>query len=256
MGINQWRDETEWPLSRAVDTHLHLRADGALTHEPLENRLTRRAFSTSRLDALLLIAGQLTVSIDNALVYASLEHKVGERTEELAEANLRLEQLAITDALTGLPNRHGLSDVLEAEWLPGLRSREPIALAMIDIDHFKKYNDHYGHQCGDDCLRLVTRTIRTSIRITDLAARYGGEEFCIVMPATDTDSALLVVERVRQAVADLAVPHAGTDLGIVTISVGLTTAVPTAGLPNQLIKIADQALYEAKRDGRNRVATG
>ena len=221
----------------------------------LENRLTRRAFSMGRLDAVLLIAGQLTVSIDNALVYASLERKVAERTEELAEANQRLEQLAVTDPLTGLPNRRRLSDALETEWLRGLRSGQPIGLAMIDIDHFKKYNDHYGHQGGDECLRLVARIIQTSIRITDLAARYGGEEFCIVMPSTDTDGARLVAERVCKAVSDLTEPHAGTDTGIVTISVGLTAAVPTAGLPDQLIKIADQALYEAKRGGRNRVAT-
>jgi diguanylate cyclase (GGDEF)-like protein len=220
----------------------------------LENRLTRRAFSTGRLDAVLLIAGQLTVSIENALVYASLERKVAERTEELAEANLRLELLAITDPLTGLANRRQLSKVLEQEWLRGLRSGQPIGLAMIDIDRFKNYNDHYGHQGGDECLRLVARTIQSSARVTDLVSRYGGEEFCIVMPGTDAEAAWLVAERVRQAVADLCEPHTGSDTGSVTISVGLTSAVPAVGQPDQLIEAADQALYEAKRDGRNRVA--
>jgi len=220
----------------------------------LENRLARRAFSTDRLDAVLLIAGQLTVLIDNALVYASLERKVSERTEELAEANLRLELLAVTDPLTGLANRRRLSDVLEEEWLRGRRSGQPISLAMIDIDHFKKYNDHYGHQGGDECLRLVARTVQGIARATDLVARYGGEEFCVVMPGTDAEGARLLAERIRQAVADLCEPHTGSDTGIVTISVGLSTAVPADGPPDQLIKVADQALYEAKRDGRNRVA--
>ncbi|MDP9792968.1 diguanylate cyclase (GGDEF)-like protein [Catenuloplanes nepalensis] len=222
----------------------------------LENRLTRRAFSMGRLDAVLLIAGQLTVSIDNALVYASLERKVAERTEELAEANLRLELQAITDPLTGLPNRRRLSDVLESEWLRGRRSGRPLGLAMIDVDNFKRYNDHYGHHGGDECLRLVARTIAGAVRTTDLVARYGGEEFCVVMPDTGADDARLVAERVRRAVADLREPHAGSEPAIVTISVGLTAAVPAAGQPDELVKIADQALYKAKHDGRNRVAAG
>jgi diguanylate cyclase (GGDEF)-like protein len=223
----------------------------------LENRLTRRAFTTDRLDAVMLIAGQLTVSLDNALVYASLERKVAERTEELAEVNRRLEELSLTDPLTGLANRRRLTDVLESEWQRALRSGEPIGLAMIDIDFFKKYNDHYGHQGGDECLRLVARTVAGSVRVADLAARYGGEEFSIIMPGAGPDGALMVAERARQAVADLGEPHALTESGIVTISVGVTAVVPVAGArAEDLIKVADEVLYQAKRDGRNRVALG
>jgi diguanylate cyclase (GGDEF)-like protein len=147
--------------------------------------------------------------------------------------------------------------VLEAEWMRALRSGEPIGLAMIDIDNFKKYNDHYGHQGGDECLRLVARTLAGSVRGIDLVARYGGEEFSITMPGTSAASAYQVAERARQAVADLREPHELVDGGIVTISVGVTAIAPVTGvLPDSLIKVADEALYEAKRDGRNRVAVG
>jgi diguanylate cyclase (GGDEF)-like protein len=223
----------------------------------LENRLTRRAFSVGRLDAVLLIAGQLTVSLDNALVYASLERKVAERTEELAEANRRLELMTLTDPLTGLANRRRLTETLEAEWQRALRSGEPVGLAMVDIDNFKKYNDHYGHQGGDECLRRVAHALRGSIRTTDLVARYGGEEFCIVMPGAPAGGAMVVAERARRAVADLREPHALADSGIVTISLGVTSGAPVTGIqPDHLIKVADEVLYEAKRAGRNRVAAG
>ncbi|WP_157751489.1 diguanylate cyclase domain-containing protein [Actinoplanes derwentensis] len=221
----------------------------------LENRLARRAFTTARLNAVMMLAGQLTVSLDNAQLYASLERKVAERTEELAQANHRLELLTITDPLTELPNRRHLGDVLGHEWLRAVRPRTPVGLAMIDIDSFKKYNDHYGHQGGDRCLILVARTLRDNVRETDMVARYGGEEFCIVMPGADEENALAVAERVRQAVAALGEPHPEAGLGFVTISAGVASAVPRPGaLPDQLIKIADDALYEAKRAGRNRVA--
>jgi diguanylate cyclase (GGDEF)-like protein len=134
----------------------------------------------------MLIAGQLAVSLDNAQVYTSLEHKVAERTQQLAAANQRLEQLSVTDPLTGLANRRRLDEVLRAEWLRATRQAAPLALAMIDIDHFKLYNDHHGHTIGDRCLQRVATCLATGTRATDLPARYGGEEFAIVMPDTET----------------------------------------------------------------------
>ncbi|WP_045739919.1 diguanylate cyclase [Actinoplanes rectilineatus] len=242
--------------------HCSLLAVPVLNHgEPramllLENRLSRRAFSTGRLDAVRLIAGQLTVSLENARLYASLEQKVAERTEALNEANHRLELMTVTDPLTGLPNRRRLTTFLAEEWLRAQRSGAPIGVAMIDIDNFKKYNDHYGHQGGDDCLRLVAETLRASVRVTDLAARYGGEEFCLVMPGAGPANALLVATRACEAVAALHEPHAATDAGIVTISVGVTTGSPQSlASPEQLTKLADEALYEAKQAGRNRVVS-
>ncbi|SDT41849.1 diguanylate cyclase [Actinoplanes derwentensis] len=222
----------------------------------LENRLSRRAFS-GRLDAVDMIAGQLTVSLENAQVYASLERKVAERTEELNEAKNRLEVLTVTDPLTGLPNRRKLNAFLDETWQRSQRSGEPVGVAMIDIDNFKKYNDHFGHQGGDVCLRMVADALRTSVRATDLVARYGGEEFCIVMPGANDENALVVAERACESVALMGQPHPLADSGVVTISVGVVSGTPvTNGSPEQLTKLADEALYEAKNAGRNRVVAG
>jgi diguanylate cyclase (GGDEF)-like protein len=220
----------------------------------LENRLSSGAFTADRLDAVILIAGQLAVSLDNALVYASLERKVAERTEALAAANRRLEQLSVTDALTGLANRRCLEERTETEWRRALRSRTTLAAALVDIDHFKLYNDHYGHLAGDDCLRNVAEALRQSVRVTDLVARYGGEEFALILPDTDVDGAYVVAERARAAVAALEATHARAPSGIVTVSVGVAAVVPVDGVAiEQLVKAADTALYEAKRAGRNQV---
>ncbi|SDT20464.1 diguanylate cyclase [Actinoplanes derwentensis] len=221
----------------------------------LENSLARGAFTVSRLEAVQLIAGQLTVAIDNALLYASLERKVAERTEALEHANHQLEVLTVTDALTGLFNRRHLEDSLETEWRRRLRSGLPLAIAMLDVDHFKRYNDEYGHQAGDECLRRVAATIGANIRSTDIAARYGGEEFCIVMADTDLDAAVVAAERVRFTVAALDIEHSGSLSGRVTVSIGVAAEVPRPdALPEFLLKAADTALYDAKNGGRDRVA--
>jgi diguanylate cyclase (GGDEF)-like protein len=220
----------------------------------LENRLSSGTFTADRLDAVTLIAGQLAVSLNNALVYQSLEQKVAKRTEALAAANQRLQQLSITDTLTGLANRRCLEERSEAAWQLALQSQSHLAAAMIDIDHFKLYNDHYGHVAGDECLRRVAHALRRSIRGTDLVARYGGEEFVVILPDTDTDGAYHVAERARAAVAALGEPHARAAGGLVSVSVGIAAILPVGGATvEQLFKSADAQLYRAKQDGRNRV---
>jgi diguanylate cyclase (GGDEF)-like protein len=220
----------------------------------MENRLSRSVFTADRLDAVMLIAGQLAVSLDNALLYASLERKVSERTRQLAELNAKLEKLSVTDALTGLPNRRKLMERLAVEWERALRSKQSIAVAMIDVDQFKLYNDHYGHPAGDQCLRVIGAVLSENVRTTDLPARYGGEEFTIVLPGANSTDAYRVAERVRAALAATRQPHEMSIHGIVTISVGIASIIPLESSTfEELIEQADANLYFAKQHGRNQV---
>ncbi|MBL7488755.1 diguanylate cyclase [Frankia sp. AgB1.9] len=235
----------------------------------LENRMIRGAFSAERLEGIMIIAGQLAVSLDNAMVYASLERKVADRTRQLAEtnrqltaANRQLEQFSITDPLTGLANRRRLEDVLAAEWHRAGQHRATLALAMIDIDHFKLYNDHFGHVAGDRCLRQVATCLADNVGEALLAARYGGEEFTVVMPDTDLADATRLAQRLCRAVEDLAEPHPLTTEHVVTVSIGVTAVRPAADAAAEaagasglaaFVKSADVALYRAKHSGRNHV---
>jgi diguanylate cyclase (GGDEF)-like protein len=210
------------------------------------------AFSTDRLDAVMLIAGQLGVSVGNALLYGSLEERVAERTEALAAANRQLEVLSGTDSLTGLANRRRFAQTLAAEWERALRTSSPLGIVMVDVDFFKPYNDRYGHPAGDECLRVVAHTLANSLRISDLVCRYGGEEFTMILPGADPAGALTSAERSRGAVADLGLPHAASEAGIVTISAGAASAIPALGSTTEdLLARADAALYVAKASGRN-----
>jgi diguanylate cyclase (GGDEF)-like protein len=184
-----------------------------------------------------------------------LELKVRERTRELEESNGKLATLSATDGLTGIANRRRFDEVLAREWGRARRAEEPLALALLDVDWFKKYNDHYGHQSGDDCLRTVAQILQVNIRRSvDLVARYGGEEFAIIAPATGEASALRIARTIAQALADAGLPHATSAFGVVTVSIGVAVLVPTGTMTAEtLVTQADAALYQAKEQGRNRV---
>nr|WP_092070355.1 diguanylate cyclase [Dendrosporobacter quercicolus]NSL48216.1 diguanylate cyclase [Dendrosporobacter quercicolus DSM 1736]SDM09403.1 diguanylate cyclase (GGDEF) domain-containing protein [Dendrosporobacter quercicolus] len=184
-----------------------------------------------------------------------LENKVSARTLELEALNRELQQLSVSDALTGIANRRSFDNYLQLEWAKAVRSGKTLAMIMVDIDFFKAYNDTYGHQSGDACVTKVAAILQSGVRrASDLAARYGGEEFAIILPETNTAGAMLLAENLRLSVEQLALEHHRSVYKIVTISLGVAAVAPQLGQPpSMLISRADQALYEAKRQGRNQV---
>ncbi len=185
-----------------------------------------------------------------------LVKQVEERSKQLKEAKLRLEALIYVDGLTGIPNRRHFEDIFQLEWDRAYRNGVPLSLLMIDIDYFKGFNDAYGHQDGDECLKQVAVSLRGALnRPGDLVARYGGEEFVVILPWTDNLGSLQVAEWLRAAVEELRIKNERSLASKhVTISIGVATANPKEGISSgELISAADQSLYRAKRDGRNRV---
>lgn len=176
-------------------------------------------------------------------------------TRKLDSANQELKRLTSLDGLTGIANRRHFDEVLEREWRRAMRQEGELSILMCDIDHFKEYNDTYGHLQGDECLRQVASTLASVVdRGGDLIARYGGEEFVAVMPETSLGGALFVAERMKLAINELALAHSGSPFGHVTLSFGIASAVPMPETAAQtIVGAADRALYQAKADGKNRI---
>lgn len=176
-------------------------------------------------------------------------------TQKLYVANKELQRLATTDGLTGVANRRMFDELARREWRRCMRVKQPMSLVMVDVDHFKAYNDTYGHQAGDACLKAVAAQVaRAAPRASDLAARYGGEEFVLVLGDTTLDGARWVANNIRQHVSDLRMQHSASPARHVTISCGVASVTPYDGLPLEaLLKAADGAMYRAKAQGRNAV---
>ena len=216
-----------------------------------EARTARLRATQSTVLATMLVV----LALEALFIFQPAVRTIRRETAELAEANAELQRLSNVDGLTSIANRRLFDDFLAREWQRAIRREEPLTLVMIDVDHFKYYNDTYGHHTGDDCLRQVAAALQANIKRTaDLVARYGGEEFAAILPDTDGAGAAKVAERLRTAVQALAMPHAASPVSdVVTVSVGAATMVPTGGIsPLNLIAQADQALYQAKQGGRNR----
>ena len=176
-------------------------------------------------------------------------------TRKLDAANQELVRIASSDGLTGVANRRYFDEAMSIEWRRARRHSNSMALLMCDIDHFKLYNDTYGHLAGDECLRKIAAAIsRNTERPSDTVARYGGEEFAVILAETTIGGALMVAEKIRHAISELNIPHVSSPTGQVALSIGIASAAPGFdNPPDDLIIAADKALYRAKKEGRDRV---
>lgn len=177
---------------------------------------------------------------------------------ELQEKNRQLQLLSSLDGLTGIPNRRHFNETMDQEWTRLSREQQPLGLIILDVDHFKRFNDHYGHVVGDRCLKRVAGALASRLkRPADLVARYGGEEFAAILPGTPLDGAQHIAEIMRATVQGLDIEHADSPVApVVTISIGVSAVIPAPGCtPVDLIQAADRGLYRAKQNGRNRVVS-
>ncbi len=199
---------------------------------------------------------ELLARVNSAIKLIKKEKELQKTVELLEEANQELEQRASLDGLTEIANRNFFDDALNKEWSRAKRDNNSLALLMMDIDNFKHYNDTYGHQGGDECLKKLAELFEDlTFRPGDLAARYGGEEFAVILPDTDLTGARKVAERMRQEVEDLKLEHKASKVSdYVTVSIGAAVAKPeTENNQKKLVEAADKVLYQAKNNGRNRV---
>jgi len=218
----------------------------------------------SALEALTIQQAQLIETLKqnelrlqqlNEQLNCALQNEIRLRklTVEQEEHNQKLSVLSHTDSLTGIANRRLFDVFLQKEWERAMLSKQPLALGMVDIDWFKKYNDYYGHQAGDDCLQYVAQFLQTDIRReNDLVARYGGEEFAFIFPTTSAESALQKARAICQGLENLAIEHEFSPYKKVTASIGVTAFIPTPDMTlKSMVELADNALYKAKEHGRN-----
>jgi len=188
---------------------------------------------------------------------STMRSQLIQTTKQLEQANAELQKLSLSDGLTGIANRRYLNQTLPLELTRALRDNLPISALLIDVDHFKKYNDHYGHLEGDDCLKQITQVLTKACRrSTDTVSRYGGEEFCILLPNTDVTGAIKVADHINQQMKELALPHNGvSETGFVSVSIGIVTHQSNQAIePTVFLSHADAALYQAKSAGRAQYA--
>jgi diguanylate cyclase (GGDEF)-like protein len=233
IGVKRFDGSTVW-----------LNVNSAPIYHPLDPSPVGAVMSFSDITVKLVSEQTIKETMRQIQLYSSeLEHQ----KSELALANARLESLATTDGLTGLKNHRAFQDFLEHHFQLARRHNTELSLLLIDVDHFKTFNDTFGHPAGDQVLKEVALVLEEMARATDLVGRYGGEEFVLVLPKTDADGALKIAERIREATE-----KRNWSLRKITVSIGAATYNPQMHIRTELIEQADQALYASKQGGRNR----
>jgi diguanylate cyclase (GGDEF)-like protein/PAS domain S-box-containing protein len=241
--------------ARAAVRELRAGSEGAM----IECRVRKRDGEYLWVEAALRLVRDPVTGVPSGILDTIRDISERKRSEQqLQEAYRAVEALALTDGLTGLANRRKFDQYLTTEWRRSMRDRQPLSLLMLDVDLFKPYNDTYGHQRGDSCLKQIAEACMDVVsRPGDLVARFGGEEFIVILPNTESEGAMQVANEICEALRSRRLPHSGSPFGIVTISIGCATMIPEFGRhAPDLIAIADHALYEAKHDGRNQVCIG
>ena len=243
---------------RHLKNHPMLVAVALSKHEMLKNWRATTYFQTAWILVICAFTGLAGAYVVRSVrERLQVELSLGHTRDELTHANARLSELARYDGLTALANRRYFDEMLDKAFAQSVRSGEALALVMIDVDHFKRYNDLYGHPQGDDCLQKVAQAIQgAGRRPRDFVARYGGEEMVMILPDTDLQGAAVVAEVARSAVAELGLPHVGSAIGHVSVSIGVALYIPSQDtlVPSDLLKAADIALYKSKERGRNTVS--
>ncbi len=256
--VNQLNKDWQQTIWFAVIGVVVLISLAALLVLAILNRFVFKPVDAMKQEMARFAAGDQSVIVGTHMLFefAVLADAFNAMARELAIKIDQLKHLSRYDSLTALVNRQHFDLCIEQEWRRALRSHEPISLLMIDVDHFKRYNDYYGHVGGDDCLRAVAEILRQVVqRSTDLPARYGGEEFVVLLPNTPLSSAIALAEEILAIFQQRNLPHAATSLGRISVSIGVTTCnTAEACSPSGLVESADSALYEAKHAGRNRLA--
>jgi diguanylate cyclase (GGDEF)-like protein/PAS domain S-box-containing protein len=258
VSANDWAErmhpeDREWVVNYCVS-----QSQSGVDHEADYRALTKSGEYVWIRDVVHVMRGE--DGTPSAIIGFMFDISERKKTEqELERLKRELEELSYKDGLTGIANRRMFDSVFQVEWQNARRNRSPLSMIVVDIDHFKEYNDLYGHLKGDDCLKQVSAILASKAkRARDLLARFGGEEFIFILPETDAQSAQGIAQRCQHALQKVALPHAGSSMDPnVTISMGVGTIIPEAGDdPLMFLERVDTLLYQAKREGRNRICCG